>query len=76
MQVCGFLLFLKNRIPCFSVEEHTLLELGFVDGIDGLWEWKGPVIQEAGCAYREVFHGKSGFISAEWFMMLDIVNIS
>ncbi|MCD8067723.1 MAG: hypothetical protein LUE87_02285 [Lachnospiraceae bacterium] len=32
-----------------------------------MWEWKGPVIQEAGCAYGKFFENKAAFISAEWF---------
>lgn len=40
----GFLPLLKNRVPGFSVEEHTPLDLWFADGVDGPWEWKGPVI--------------------------------
>lgn len=67
VRICGFLPLLKNQIPGFSVEEHTPPELWFVDGVDGPWEWKGPVIQETGCAYGKFFHGKAGFISAEWF---------
>ena len=63
----GFLPLLKNQIPGFSVEDHTPSELWFADGVDGPWEWKGPVIRETGCAYGKFFHGKAGFISAEWF---------
>ena len=63
----GFLPLLKNRVPGFSVEEHTPPELWFADGVEGPWEWKGPVIQMTGCAYGKFFHGKAGFISAEWF---------
>lgn len=63
----GFLPLLKNRIPGYSVEEHTPANLWFVSGVDGPWEWKGPVIQKTGCAYGKFFHGKAGFIGAEWF---------
>lgn len=63
----GFLPLLKNDIPGFSVEEHTSPELWFADGVDGPWEWKGPVIRNTGCAYGKFFHGLAGFISAEWF---------
>lgn len=28
------------------MEEHTPPELWFVDGVEGPWEWKGPVIRE------------------------------
>lgn len=63
---------LKNQIPGFSVEEHTPPELWFADNVEGPWEWKGPVIQETGCAYGKFFHGKAGFISREWY--LDFAN--
>lgn len=63
----GFLPLLKNKIPGFSVEEHTPPELWFADNTDGPWEWKGPVIKETGCAYGKFFQGRAGFISAEWF---------
>ena len=48
------------------MEDHTPPELWFTE-LDGPWEWKGPVIQMTGCAYGKFFHGKAGFISAEWF---------
>lgn len=64
---CGFLPLLKNRIPGFSVEEHTPPEMWFSGDADGPWEWKGPVIEAAGCAYGKFFRGKVGFISREWF---------
>lgn len=63
----GFLPLLKNKIPGFSVEEQTLPELWFADGVDGPWEWKGPVIRETGCAYGKFFRGKAGFVSREWY---------
>lgn len=67
VQEYGFLPLFKNQISGFSVEEHTPPELWFADGIEGPWEWKGPVIRETGCAYGKFFHGKAGFISMEWF---------
>lgn len=67
VQEYGFLPLLKNQILGFSVEEHTPPELWFADGVEGPWEWKGPVIRETGCAYGKFFHGKAGFISMEWF---------
>lgn len=63
----GFLPLLKNRVPGFSVEEHTPVALWFADGVDGPWEWKGPVIRETGCAYGKFFGGKAGFVSREWY---------
>ncbi|MSA02020.1 hypothetical protein GKG47_10695 [Lactonifactor sp. BIOML-A3] len=67
VQACGFVPLLKNQIHGFSVEEHTPPNLWFVDGVDGPWEWKGPVIRATGCAYGKFFCGKAGFISNEWF---------
>lgn len=67
VQKWGFLPLLKNRIPGFSVEEHTPPELWFAEGVDGPWEWKGPVIRGTGCAYGKFFGGKAGFISAQWY---------
>ena len=67
VQDLGFFPFFKNSIPGFSVEEHTPSELWFSQDDDGPWEWKGPVIQETGCAYGKLFQGKAGFISSEWF---------
>lgn len=63
----GFLPLLQNDIPGFSVEEHTAPEVWFADGVDGPWEWKGPVIQSTGAAYGKFFHGASGFISPAWY---------
>ena len=63
----GFLPLFKNRIPGFSVEEHTDPALWFAEGVDGPWEWKGPAILESGCAYGKFFEGKAVFISREWF---------
>lgn len=67
VDVYGFLPFFKNELPGFSVEEHTPLNLWFVDNADGPWEWKGPVIRSTGCAYGKFFRGKSGFISKAWY---------
>lgn len=67
VEAAGFLPLLKNTVPGFSVEEHTPPELWFQDGVEGPWEWKGPVLRETGCAYGKFFHGKAGFISAAWF---------
>ncbi|MCD8021302.1 MAG: hypothetical protein LUF92_17550 [Clostridiales bacterium] len=56
----------RNSIPGFSVEEHAVPSAWFSDE-PGVWEWKGPVIQEAGCAYGKFFERKAAFISAKWF---------
>lgn len=63
----GFLPFFKNSIEGFSVEELTTPELWFEDGVDGPWEWKGPVIRNWKCTYGKFFCGKAGYVSLEWF---------
>ena len=62
----GFVPLFKNSIPGFSVEEHVAPEVWFSDG-EGVWEWKGPVIRETGCAYGKFFEHKAVFVSAELF---------
>ena len=37
-----------------------------------MWEWKGPVIRETGCAYGKFFEKKAAFVSREVF--LDLAN--
>ena len=32
-----------------------------------LWEWKGPILLETGCAYGKFFEKKAGFITREWW---------
>ena len=62
----GFLPLFKNSVPGFSVEEHAAPEAWF-ESEEGVWEWKGPVIRETGCAYGKFFEKKAVFISAECF---------
>ena len=63
----GFLPFFRNEIEGFSVEEHTPRELWWDGETWGPWEWKGPVIQSAHCAYGKFYRGKAVYISEEWF---------
>lgn len=32
-----------------------------------LWEWKGEVVRESGCAYGKFFCGKAGYVSRAWW---------
>lgn len=61
----GILPFFANSIPGFSVEENCDPAVYFGDQ-PGVWEWKGPVIQETGCAYGKFLSGKAVFISKKW----------
>ena len=69
----GFLPFFAGQVRGFSVEECTPADRWFVDGTDGPWEWKGPAIQAAGCAYGKFFKGKAGYISRDWYP--DFANV-
>ena len=65
----GFLPFFENSIEGFSIEEHTSPECwyDYSSGSWPVWEWKGPVIRETGCAYGKFFEKKACYISPEWF---------
>lgn len=72
VQKVGFLPFFRCGIPGFSIAECTPRELWFADGVDGPWEWKGPVARTRECAYGKIFGGKTGYVSREW--LPDLVN--
>ena len=63
----GFLPFFRSAVPGFSIEEHIAPEFWFPEEGEGVWEWKGPVIQLSGCAYGKFFQNKAVFVSREWF---------
>ena len=67
----GFLPYFRNSVEGFSIEEHIMPEYWF-GGIEGAWEWKGPVIREMGCAYGKFFENKAVYVSREWFA--DLAN--
>ena len=62
----GFLPFFSNEIKGFSIEENVDPRVYFGEE-EGVWDWKGPVIQETGCAYGKFFRNKAVFISRKWF---------
>ena len=66
VEECGILPLFRNVIPGFSVEEHTVPAAWF-SGEEGVWEWKGPVIRQTGCAYGKFLGNKAAFISRKWF---------
>ena len=67
VQTLGFVPFFTNSIQGFSVKEHIDPAAWFPDEGEGIWEWKGPVIRNTGCAYGKFFEKKAVFISKEWF---------
>ena len=66
VEACGIVPLFANSVPGFSVEEHVSPDVWFADG-EGVWEWKGPVIRESGCAYGKFFEHKAAFVSRAWF---------
>lgn len=65
----GFVPLFGGSVPGFSVEEHAVPEVWYSPGSDDwkVWEWKGPVIRESGCAYGKFFENRAVFVSREWF---------
>ena len=63
----GFLPLFPGEIGGFSIEENCPPELWFQEGVDGPWEWKGPIARSRTCAYGKFFGGRAGFISLDWF---------
>ena len=62
----GIVPFFSNSIKGFSLEENCDPKVYFGQE-PGLWEWKGPVIQETRCAYGKFFEKKACYISKKWF---------
>lgn len=67
VEEAGFLPFFQNEIEGFSIEEHTPPELWWGGEQWGPWDWKGPVIQSARCAYGKFYRGKAMYISSKFF---------
>ena len=64
----GFVPFFSNEIDGFSIEEHIDPALWYDTGDTWeAWDWKGPVIRKAKCAYGKFLKGKAMYISAKWF---------
>lgn len=68
----GFLPLLHMGLDGWSAEEAVDEECRYVTLPDGgwewpLWEWKGDIIRESGCAYGKFFDRKATFISREWW---------
>jgi hypothetical protein len=68
----GFVPLFANSVPGFSVEENVDPKVWYSAGSSkwDVWEWKGPIIRETGCAYGKFFDKKAVFASPEWFTEL------
>lgn len=72
IQRVGMLPLLPLGISGWSADEVVSSECRYVCLPDGgwewpLWKWKGPIIQESGCAYGKFLRGKAAFVSREWW---------
>ena len=69
VEAWGILPLFRNEIPGFSIEEHAAPEAWYSNESDDwkIWNWKGPVIRDTGCAYGKFLGGKAVFISRKWF---------
>ena len=64
----GFVPFFENEIEGFSLEEHIDPKCWYGGGdFWDAWEWKGPVIKKAKCAYGKFLRNKAMYISPKWF---------
>jgi len=64
----GFLPLFSNKIPGFSVEEHTVPGNWWTDDPDkDPWAWRQILSRDPDIAYGKFFDKKAGFISKEWF---------
>ncbi len=69
----GIVPYFAGEIEGFSIEEHASPECWFPEGtVEGIWEWKGPIIMEADCAYGKFYRQKACFVSMDLFP--DLVN--
>lgn len=68
----GFLPLLPMGITGWSADEVMDEDCQYKSLPEGgwewpIWEWKGSILQESGCAYGKFFKGKAAFISREWW---------
>ncbi len=63
----GIVPYFSTSIPGFSLEEHCPPSVLFNDTGENTGEWKGPVIQAAGCAYGKFFEKKAAYVRKDLF---------
>ena len=67
VQEVGFLPLFSNRVPGFSVEEHTAAEGWWSGEKEDPWSWREELTREGKVLYGKFFGKKAGYVSAEWF---------
>lgn len=68
----GFLPLLNMGIPGWSAEDVMDEDCQYTRLPDGgwewpMWQWKGSILQESGCAYGKFFDRKAAFVSRDWW---------
>lgn len=68
----GFLPLLNMGIPGWSAEDVMDEDCQYTRLPDGgwewpMWQWKGSILQESGCAYGKFFDRKAAFVSHDWW---------
>lgn len=68
----GFLPLLNIGITGWSAEDVMDEDCQYTRLPDGgwewpLWQWKGSILQESGCAYGKFFDRKAAFVSRDWW---------
>lgn len=68
----GFLPLLNLGVPGWSADDVADEDCGYTVNPDGswewpIWEWKGEIIRETGCAYGKFFDRKAAYISKAWW---------
>lgn len=72
IEAFGIIPYFPTSIPGFSLEEHCDPSVLFSEDDNNTWFWKGPVIQETGCAYGKFFEKKAAYVRYDLF--LDLAN--
>lgn len=68
----GIIPYFPTSISGFSLDEHCHPSVLFSEDDNNTWYWKGPVIQETGCAYGKFFEKKAAYVRYDLF--LDLAN--
>ncbi len=68
----GFLPLLEGRVAGWSADEAVDEECRYTPLPEGgwqwpLWEWKGAILRDSGCAYGKFIDRKATFISGAWW---------
>lgn len=63
----GFLPMFRSVLHGFSVEEMTDARLWFAEGVEGPWEWKGPLVRSCRVVYGKLYGSKAMYVDRELY---------